>query len=215
VTITEGGLLFSLFLFLHMRPLLFLLALATAASAATLQVTITNNAPAETLALAPVYSDSSFTLSDVVLTSAPAPGAVLPELDLSLAIAGSPAAFSAPGGSSLPTLQPGDSVSFLAAGPDFTSLVSLFYRIGLTGSQVASDPTGLLQPLSFTVTAGQALTYAPDGSPELPGTPSPSGVSLLSSAALFTVSSVPVPEPGSALLTMPLGLFGLIRRRRR
>ena len=192
------------------------LTCAPAAMAVTLQITIANVAPSGTIALAPSLSAASdpFDISGVSTMDGPeAMGDALPALDVSLAFQPTGSAFpGAAGGAFLPLLQPGGSLSFLLNGTDFTTATSLLFGAGLTGSQALTLSMGSLEPLSFTLNAGQLLEFVggeailPDGFPGstglLPGTP------------VFQFSAAAVPEPGSAAM-LALGAAFALRRKRR
>ena len=192
-----------------------LVASSPLASAITLQISFTNVAPTDSVALAPNYLNSNLSISNVVVTPGSAMlGSALPEFNVNLSFQPTSQAFpGAPGGSPLPTLLPGDSVSFLLMGTDFMGSTSLFYGLDLTGSVLASDASGTFLPVNFTATADQLVNFV-GGEASFASGPLPGGAGLQPSTAIFQFTAAAVPEPSAAWLSLGMIPFGLMRRRR-
>lgn len=173
-------------------------------SAVTLRLTITNTAPVDSIAIAGAYLSDNLTISDVVVTPGMSMmGASLPELNLNLAFQPTGSVFpSVSGGSGLPSLLPGDSVSFLLSGADFLGATSLFYGVDLISNLTASDADGNFMQLNFTTTAGEMVNFSPDGmggnDVMIGGMLIPGGAGLQSATQVLAFSAVAVPEPGIA-----------------
>ncbi len=210
-----------------MRPLLrssilaaFLLAALSSARAATLVFTVTNLAPADSVQIDPVfYLTGSQSISDVSLNSSGTGNAVLPQLGYFVSSDTTPAAFSA-GGSPLPSLLPGDSLTFTLDGIDLTLQDQLNSGIGLYfNTAIASG--GVLTGTTSTFSAGSLALFGDpgDGSSRLtiPNSPSFGPSTILSSTPLIrlTISnSASVPEPSRALLILLGSALPILRRRR-
>lgn len=159
---------------LNSRSLLLLAAAlltagSTAAPGATLQFTLANLAPADSLGIEPVLFLVNFQdLTDVIHTSSTSssttsssPGMEqLPQLTWQLSADAASSPFPETGGSaSLPFLQPGDSVSFTLNNVDLRTENTLRFGANLFGMAPIANAGGLFSGTSLILTAGSLAAF--------------------------------------------------------
>ena len=153
---------------LNSRSLLLAAALltagSTAAPSATLQFTLANLAPADSLGIEPVLFLVNFQdLTDVIHTSSTtsSPGMEqLPQLTWQLSADAASSPFPETGGSaSLPFLQPGDSVSFTLNNVDLRTENTLRFGANLFGMAPIANASGLFSGTSLILTAGSLAAF--------------------------------------------------------
>ncbi len=194
-----------------------LLCGAASAPAATLQFTLTNLAPADSFALDPtLFTGGVQDFTDVIFTPAAGGMEVLPQLGFLLTL-DTAAAVLPPlaGGTGLPLLLPGDSLTFTLGGVDLLVENTLHFGAELFGTAVLADPAGQFTGLDLTLTAGTIARFesAGGGPPALvfPDSITPGPASVSGTTPVLRLTVVPEPASGGLMLA---GLALALRRRR-
>jgi hypothetical protein len=183
---------------------------ASVAHAATLQFSLTNIAPVDSISFEPSFLTGQ-DISDVVLT--PASGGsmmVLPQLDFSLGITASAAMFPVVGGSGLPLLMPGDMLTFTLNNVDLLGTNSLNFGATLFTQVAIANMSGSLIPADLMISAGSVATFDA-GLLVLPDSGMPGPSSIAANTAVLRLAVVPEPST----LGLLFGLVGLAFPRRR
>ncbi len=188
-------------------------------SAATLQFSLVNLSPMDSLALEPVfYLAGAYEISEVVVTSAtPGEGvALLPQAVFSFGFDSAGATFPPlGGGEGLPLLLPGDRVDFSLSGVELLAGTVLFQGIGLFSSTPVQDSAAGFMPISLDLTASQLSRFVDSGGGalrlELPDSPVPGPDTISTNTPLLRLTVVP--EPSTFLLLLPVLTMMMGRRR--
>lgn len=189
----------------------------SSASAATLQFTITNLAPAGSISFLPSFlAISSQDITNVTLLSADSgiPD-VLPQLTLISGLGGAGASFSfAPGGPPFPELLPGDTLSFSLENVDLAAESILHQGSVLFGQVPLTDGGGNFIGANFTLTAGEIAEFDNTGPVPLlilPESPGLGPESITPSTVVLGITAIPEP---SVTFLGAAGLVLFTRRRR-
>lgn len=187
------------------------------ASAATLQLTVTNLAPTGSISFLPGFLPiSAQEITNVTLSSA-AGGLpdVLPRLAFVSGLGGVAAVFPfAAGGVNLPELLPGDTLSFSLENVDLTAEMLLYQGSVLFGQVPLTDGGGNFTGVNFTLTAGEIAGFDVSGAVPsliLPDSPAPGPESIMPSTVVLGITVIPEP---SATFFAIAGLVLFMRRRR-
>ncbi len=189
----------------------------SSASAASLQFTITNLAPAGSISFLPGFLPvSAQDITNVTLVSAEntIPD-VLPQLVFLTGLGGVGQSFPfASGGAFLPELLPGDVLSFSLENVDLAAESILYQGSALFGQVPLTNGGGNLIGADFTLTAGAIAEFDSSGAVPfliLPdsGAPGPESITPATQVLAITV----IPEPSVTLLGAA-GLVLFMRRRR-
>lgn len=202
------------------RPaaLALLLCGAASAPAATLQFTLTNLAPADSFAFDPLlFTGGVQDFTDVIFTPAAGSMETLPQLGFFLTLDAAAVVFPPPGGGTgLPLLLPGDSLTFTLAGVDFLGGNTLHFGSGIFANAALADPAGRFTGVDLTLTAGTIARFesAGGGIPALvfPDSISPGPASVSGTTPVLRLTVVPEPTAGVLMLA---GLALALRRRLR
>jgi hypothetical protein len=184
---------------------------AGTASAATLQFSLTNVAPLDSISFEPTFLTGQ-DISDVILvTGTGSSMMVLPQLTFSLGVTSTAGMFPVVGGSLLPVLMPGDSLSFTLSNVDLLGTNALNFGASLFTQVAFADGSGNVLPQDLILTAGNIATFEA-GALVLPdsGFPGPSSITSSTPALRLAV----VPEPSSICLMLGMAGLALTRRRK-
>jgi hypothetical protein len=187
----------------------------SSASAATLQFTITNLAPAGSISFLPGFLPiSAQGIANVTLLSAGgrAPD-VLPRLTFVSGLGGVAALFPFVGGGAvLPELLPGDTLSFSLENVDLAA-ESIFYQGSVLFGQIPlTDGGGNFTGANFSLTAGEIAGFDVSGAVPfliLPDSLTPGPESITPTTAVLGITVIPEP-----FVTF-LGVAGLVLFMRR
>lgn len=185
----------------------------SSASAASLQFTFTNLAPAGSISILPGFLTlSAQDVSNVSLVSAEnATSDVLPQLTFLSGLGGVSEPFPfASGGVFFPELLPGDVLSFSLENVDLAAESILYQGSVLFGQVPITDGSGNFIGADFTLTAGAIAEFDNSGL-ILPNSGAPGPESITPSTGLIGVTVIP--EPSVTLLGVT-GLVLFMRRRR-
>ncbi len=189
----------------------------SSASAASLHFTISNLAPAGSLAFFPSFLPlASQNISNVTLLSATGSVPdVLPGLNFISGLGDVGALFPfAGGGSAFPNLLPGDTLSFTLENVDLAMEGILYQGSVLFGQVPLTDGGGNFTGASFTLLAGEIAEFDNSGMIPfliLPDSITPGPESITPTTAVLGITVIP--EPTVTLLGV--GGFVLFMRRRR
>jgi hypothetical protein len=186
-------------------------------SAATLQFTITNLAPAGSISFLPGFLPiSTQEITNVILLTVDGgvPD-VLPRLAFISGLGGAGAVFPFTGGGAVfPELLPGDTLSFSLENVDLAAESILYQGSVLFGQVPLTDGGGNFTGADFTLTAGEIAEF--DSSGAIPflilpdsGAPGPESITPTTELLRITV----IPEPSVTFLGAA-GLVLFMRRRR-
>ena len=186
-------------------------SLAGLTSAATLQFSLTNLAPADSISFEPSFLTGQ-DISDVVLI----PGAggsmmVLPQLNFSLGLTATAGIFPVVGGISLPVLMPGDSLTFTLSNVDLLGTNSLNFGASLFTQVAIANASGSLLPQDLLLTAGSIAMFDA-GALVLPDSGLPGPSSIASSTPVFRLAVVP--EPSTTGFMLATAGLAFVRRRK-
>jgi hypothetical protein len=189
----------------------------SSASAATLQFTITNLAPAGSISFLPGFlPNSTQEITNItLLTAVSGVPDVLPRLTFISGLGGAAASFPfAGGGAFFPELLPGDSLSFSLENVDLAAESILYQGSVLFGQVPLTDGGGNFIGADFTLTAGEIAEFDTSGAIPfliLPdsGAPGPESITPTTGVLGITV----IPEPSVTFLGAA-GLVLFMRRRR-
>lgn len=195
--------------------LLGLAAFAGKANAASIQISLQNIAPAESLGLELFFqADPGLDVSNIILTSTSGGMESLPQFTVALGATTSASMFpTLPGSFALPTLLPGDSVSFTVSGLDLLAVNTLQLGGTLFSSYSFADAAGMVTEFTTNIPASSLAEFTTGASPQLilPDSNSLGPISIVPNTPLLQVSVVP--EPSVSLLAMTC-LLGCLRRQR-
>ncbi len=202
----------------HLRVIAWLSCLALpSASAASLQFTFTNLAPAGSISFLPGFLPlSAQDITNVTLVSAEnTTSDVLPQLTFLSGLGGVSEPFPfAGGGVFFPELLPGDVLSFSLENVDLAAGGILYQGSVLFGQVPITDGSGNFIGADFTLTAGAIAEFDSSGPVPLlilPNSGAPGPESITPTTGLVGVSVIP--EPSVTLLGVT-GLVLFMRRRR-
>ncbi len=189
----------------------------SSASAASLQFTFTNLAPAGSISILPGFLPlSAQDITNVTLVSADnsIPDA-LPQLTFFSGLGGAGELFPfAGGGFFFPELLPGDILSFSLENVDLAAEGILYQGSVLFGQVPLTDGSGNFIGADFTLTAGAIAEFDSSGATPfliLPNSGAPGPESITPSTQVIGISVIP--EPSVTLLGVT-GLVLFMRRRR-
>lgn len=184
---------------------------------ATLQVTITNLAPAGSISFLPGFLPiSAQDITNVTLLSA-AGGVpeVLPRLTFISGLGGVAALFPFAGGSALlPELLPGDTLSFSLENVDLAAEKILYQGGVLFGQVPLTDGSGNFIGANFTLAAGEIAEFDSSGPVPLlilPDSPALGSESITPTTVVIGITAIPEP---SVTFLGAVGLVLFMRRRR-
>lgn len=193
-----------------------LFIVAGSASAAAIQFTFTNLAPADSLSFEPaLFQISPLDITDVVLTPATGGfGEALPQLGFQFGLNPPASPFPiAGGGIPLPLLFPGDRLTFTLSDVDLAGQRALHFGAGVFSQAFIANAGGVFTGADLILTAGGIAEFG--GSPlrlVIPGSLTPGPDSIAPGTPLLRVTAVPEPGAGALLIISSIALA--LRRRR-